>query len=94
MVTRYVENKGEYIMKRIEVCEVVKYYHLIEVDDEVDIEEIIKQANETLSKHDSGCDAIKAQLERLKNRYGFEYEIKHCYCGTEIEGLNVMDEVD
>ena len=81
-------------MRRIEVCEVIRCYHLIEIDDDLDVEEIIQTANETLSKHDSGCDAIKAQLERLEDTYGFEYEIKEEFCGREIDSIYVIGEVD
>lgn len=81
-------------MKRIEVCEVVKHYHLIEVDEEVDVEELIRQANYNLDRHDSGCEAIQTLLEKYKNTYGFDYEIKCSYCGSEVEGLSIIDEVD
>ena len=81
-------------MKKIEVCETIKLYHLIEVDDEVDIEDTINQANINSTKFDTGREAIESVLEKLKNTYGFDYQIKPNYCGTEIEGLNIMDEVD
>lgn len=82
-------------MKRIEVCEVIKCYHLIEVDDEVDIEELIQLANYESGRHESGCcGAVRTQLDKLKNTYGFDYEIKLNYCGTEVDGISIVDEVD
>lgn len=82
-------------MKRIEVCEVIKCYHLIEVDDEVDVEELIQLANYESGRHESGsCGSVRAQLERLKDTYGFDYEIKLSYCGTEVDGISIVDEVD
>lgn len=80
--------------KRIEICEVVKHYHVIEVDDDVDIEELIHDVNYNLSKHDSGCEAISVALDKIKNTYGLDYEIKCNYCGTEIDGLSIVDEVE
>lgn len=81
-------------MRRIEVCEVIRCYHLIEIDDDLDIEEIIQTANENLHKYESGCEAITVVLERVKDTYGLEYEIKCGYCGTEIDGISIVDEVD
>lgn len=80
--------------KRIEICEVIKCYHLIEVDDELDIEEIVQAANHNSSRCDSGCEAIKDQLDKLKDTYGFDYEIKEKHCGVEIESIYVIGEVD
>lgn len=80
--------------KRIEICEVVKHYHVIEVDDEVDVGELVRNVNYSLSKYDSGCEALSVALDKIKNTYGLDYEIKCNYCGTEVDGLSVVDEVE
>ena len=54
---------------------------IIEIDDDLDIEEIIQTANENLHMN-RGC-----VLERVKDTYGLEYEIKCGYCGTVISVL-------
>jgi len=81
-------------MKKIEVCETIKHYHMIEVDDEVDIEGIVSQAYYNSARYDTGCEAIEELLKKVKDTYGLNYEIKKDYCGTEIDGLNVVGEVD
>ena len=80
--------------KRIEICEVVKHYHVIEVDDETDVEELVRNVNYNLNKYDSGCEALSVTLDKIKNTYGLDYEIKCNYCGTEVDGISIVDEVD
>lgn len=61
----------------------------------VDVEELIQLANYESGRHESGsCGSVRAQLERLKDTYGFDYEIKLSYCGTEVDGISIVDEVD
>lgn len=81
-------------MRKYMVCETKKSYHLIEVDEDVNFEEVIHELNDSLSKYDSGCEAISTALDKIKNTYGLDYEIKCNYCGTEIDGISIVDEVD
>ncbi len=81
-------------MKSYEIRETVYLYHCVIVDEEVDIEDVIKEANENLSRCDSGCEALSVALDKIKNTYGLEYEIKCNYCGTEVDGISIVDEVD
>lgn len=80
--------------KTYEICETVRHWHLVTVDDEVNIEDVIKQCNDNLPRYDTGYEAIEDVLEDIKDRYGLEFEMKKNYCGTESEGLSVMDEVE
>lgn len=81
-------------MKSYEIRETVYLYHCVNIDDEVDIEDVIKEANDNLPRCDSGCEAVKVVLDKIKDTYGLEYEIKLNYCGTEIDGISIVDEVD
>ncbi len=76
------------------ICETKKIYHCVEVSEEVNMEELMDEIESVLHKYDSGCEAITVILERVKDTYGLEYEIKCGYCGTEIDGLSIVDEVE
>lgn len=76
-------------MKRYMVREVVNHYHSIEVDDEVDICSIIKEAK-TLLHQATGFEAIEDVLYSYYKKYGFDYTVKPNYCGTCSEGLEIV----
>lgn len=76
-------------MKKYVVREVVNHYHLIEVDDEVDICNVIKEAK-TLLHRATGFEAIEDVLNDYQNKYGFNYTVKPNYCGTCSEGLEIV----
>nr|DAZ41709.1 MAG TPA: hypothetical protein [Caudoviricetes sp.] len=76
-------------MKKYVVREVVNHYHLIEVDDEVDICNVIKEAK-TLLHRATGFEAIEDVLNDYQNKYGFDYTVKPNYCGTCSEGLEIV----
>ena len=79
--------------KTYEICETVRHWHLITVDDEVNIEDVIKQCNDNLPRYDTGYEAIAYALEDYKNKYSFEYEVKPNFCGTDVISMEVMDEI-
>lgn len=81
-------------MKSYMICETKKFYHLVEVSEEINMEETIKIMDSIADEYDSGYEAVSTVLEKLKNTYGFDYEIKCNYCGTEIDGLSIVDEVE
>lgn len=82
-------------MKQYEICEVVKHYHLVGIDDEIEIEEIIAKANDRVEKgFGSGRECLEEILEVYKGRFGFDYQFKPNYCGTETEDMNIVDEVN
>lgn len=76
-------------MKRYMVREVVNHYHSIEVDDEVDICDVIKEAK-TLLHQAAGFEAIEEVLSSYQNKYGFDYTVKPNYCGTCSEELEIV----
>ena len=78
-------------MKRYVIREVVNHYHLIEVDDEVDIENVIYAANNEPTG--TAYEIIDDILREYKDNRGFDYKIKPNYCGTdtlniELEGYD------
>ena len=81
-------------MKSYMICETKKFYHLVEVSEEINMEETIKIMDSIADEYDSGYEAVSIVLEKLKDTYGFDYEIKLNYCGTEVDGISIVDEVD
>ena len=75
-------------MKRYMIRETVTHYHSIEVEDEVDICNVVKEAK-TLLHRATGFEAIEEVLDSYKNKYGFDYAVKPNYCGTCSEGLEI-----
>lgn len=75
-------------MKKYVIAETVTHYHSIEVDDEVDICDVIKEAK-TLLHQATGFEAIEEVLNDYQNKYGFDYTVKPNYCGTCSEGLEI-----
>ncbi len=76
-------------MKRYMVREVVNYYHSVEVDDEVDICNVIKEANALLHQA-TGFEAIGDVLYGYYEKYGLDYRVQPNYCGTRSEGLEIV----
>lgn len=76
-------------MKKYVIAETVTHYHSIEVDDEVDISDVIKEAK-TLLHQATGFEAIEEVLNGYQNKYGFDYTVKPNYCGTCSEGLEIV----
>ena len=80
-------------MKKFVVCETVNHYHMVEVDDEIDIEKVVADAK-ALIKMSSSVEALTDILEDYKYRHGLDYNIKADFCGTSTENLTVYDEAD
>lgn len=80
-------------MKKFVVCETVHHYHMVEVDDEIDIEKVVADAK-ALIKMSSGIEALNDILEDYYHHHGLDYNIKADYCGTSTENLTVYDEAD
>ena len=80
-------------MKKFVVCETVHHYHMVEVDDEIDIEKVDADAK-ALIKMSSGVEALADILEDHKYHHGLDYCIKADFCGTSAENLTVYDEAD
>ena len=79
-------------MKKFVVCETVCRYHMVEVDDEIDIEKVVADAK-ALIKMSSGVEALADILEDYKYHHGLECNVKPDYCGASTESLIVYDEV-
>ena len=80
-------------MKKFVICETVVHYHEVEVDEEIDIEKVVEDANR-LIKMSSGVEALNDILEDYKYHHGLDYDIKADFCGTSTENLTVYDEAD
>ena len=79
-------------MKKFVICETVIHYHEVEVDEEIDIEKVVEDANR-LIKMSSGVEALSDVLEDYKYHHGLECNVKPDYCGASTESLIVYDEV-
>ena len=80
-------------MKKFVVCETVNHYHMVEVDDEIDIEKVVADAK-ALIKMSFGVEALADILEDYKYHHSLDYNIKADFCGTSTENLTVYDEAD
>lgn len=80
-------------MKKFVICETVNHYHMVEVDDEIDIEKVVADAK-ALIKMSFGVEALANILEDYKYHHGLDYNIKADFCGTSTENLTVYDEAD
>ena len=80
-------------MKKFVICETVIHYHEVEVDEEIDIEKVVEDANR-LIKMSSGVEALNDVLEDYKYHHGLDYCIKADFCGISTENLTVYDEAD
>lgn len=76
-------------MKRFCVKETVNHYHMIEIDDELSIDDIVSLARQHL-KDNTGFGAINQILSGIEHKYGFDYSVKPNYCGATAEALEVM----
>ena len=79
-------------MKKFVICETVNHYHMVEVDDEIDIEKVVEDANR-LIKMSSGVEALNDILEDYKYHHSLECNVKPDYCGVSTERLVVYDEI-
>ena len=80
-------------MKKFVICETVNHYHMVEVDDEIDIEKVVADAK-ALIKMSSSVEALNDILEDYKYHHGLDYDIKADFCGISTENLAVYDEAD
>lgn len=75
------------------ICETVRHYHEVELDDEVEIKDVVQQASSMQRMFDTGYEAIEAILERYKDKYGFEYRVLPNACGTDVVDMEIVDEI-
>lgn len=76
------------------VCEIIKHYHEVDIDEELDIEDVVKTAELNLCLSDNGAEAIADILQKYKDKYGFDYMIKADHYGKESVELSVIEEID
>lgn len=79
-------------MAKYIVQETINRYHMVELDDELDISTVLTDA--CSSKIDETCAAIRNELWRYGEQYGFEYNVIPDYCGSEVSALEVVDKLD
>lgn len=77
-------------MKRYMIQETVNHYHMVEIDDELDIEEVVQESNEWRNGSDAGYIGLENVLKVYNKLYGFEYSVEPNYCGTETVHMEVM----
>ena len=70
------------MMKKYEISEVLVKYHVIEVEDDVDIESVMLKACDILDECDSGIEALDEALSRCGR-----HEIYPEQCGHKITDL-------
>lgn len=76
-------------MKRYMINELVNHYHMVEIDDELDIENIVETAKPLLAMA-TGYEAIEDILQYHKEEHGLNYMIKPNYCGARSENIEVV----
>ena len=64
-------------MSKFVVCETIRQYHEVDIDDELVINVLVNQANRLLDKFDSGAEALEYILKLYQERYGFDYNEKY-----------------
>lgn len=76
------------------IKEVVNHYHVVECDEELDIEEIIDNARDEKNRYETGYEAIEAMLKPYEEKYGFEFNVKANAEGTDCIDLTIVDEIE
>ena len=76
------------------IREIVKHYHEIDINEELDIEDVVKAAELNLCLFDNGAEAIADILQKYKDKYGFDYMIKADHFGKDSVELSVIEEID
>lgn len=82
------------MQKKFLVKETVNHFHTITLDEEINVETLMEQANRLANMYDTGYKAIGEILERYKTKYGFDYSVEANGCGTETLELELVDEVE
>lgn len=75
------------------ICETVKHFHEIDIDDEIEIYSLMDKTRDILSLYDTGYEAIESILKRYKDKYNFDYNVLPNACGTEIVDIHAIDEI-
>lgn len=78
---------------KVMLSENVTHYHEVELSDEIDIEQMLKQANYLKNRYDTGYEAVANVLEDYKNKFGFEYIVTPNVCGTEFDSIEFEREL-
>lgn len=74
------------------IRELVAHYHEVELSDELDIMNIINKAKSLSRRCDTGYEAIEQTLALYEDKYGFEYNVRPNYCGTDIIDIEPIEE--
>lgn len=76
------------------VCETVKHYHMIDIDEELDAESVVNEAFDNVESFDNGVEAVKEELSKYDVLYGFRFDIKPDFGGTETVSMTITEEMD
>lgn len=79
-------------MAKYIVAENVIHYHEIEIDDELNIDEIVEEANSMTGRRNTGYEALDELLKKYQNKFDFNYEIRPNYCGAISMGMEISEE--
>ena len=74
---------------KVMLSEIKRYFHEVELSEELDIEQILEMANKLKKRYDSGYEAIEVILEAYKNKFDFDYIIKPNSGGQECEEIEL-----
>lgn len=77
-------------MKRAIIAETVIHYHEVEYDDELDMMDVIEEAQAFLFNN-TGYEAIEKTLKSYEKKFGFAFNVKPNYCGTKSVDMEIED---
>ena len=75
------------------IKETVNHYHQVTLDDELDMNAMMMWLELNAYRYETGYEAIVAYLSSRKMAYGFDFDVKPNYCGTDIVDMEVEEEV-
>lgn len=81
---------GDKKMKTYVVKETICRYHQIEVDDEIDIDNLLKYINYNTKREDT-CTNIEIYLKKYDELLNTEHKVLPSYCGEETLCVELYD---
>lgn len=76
------------------ICETIKHYHIVNIDDELNIEEVIQMAEAISQRFDTKLEALQYSLGFFKRTHNLDYSIEKDGAGFEAVDMYVLDEID
>lgn len=75
------------------IKETVNHFHQVTLDDELDMDAMMMWLELNAYRYETGYEAISAYLTSRKMAYGFDFDVKPNYCGTEIVNMEIEQKV-